>query len=68
MRHGVPLGIEGLLACESSSPDQLLHEVRPFVELPPAEKEAVGLLRANAGKWEWDATRQKFSLTGAQSP
>lgn len=62
LRHGVPEAIEGLLVCEGSAPEQLLRDVRPYVDLPPPENEALELLRANAGKWEWEPGRKKFTL------
>ena len=62
LHHGVPQAIEGLLIAQGSAPTQLLQEIRPFVDLPSAEKEAIELLRANTGKWEWEAARKKFTL------
>jgi hypothetical protein len=66
LRHRVPLGIDGLLICEGSTPAQLLKEARPFVDLPSGEKEAIELLRANAGSWKWDSARQKFVLPASK--
>jgi hypothetical protein len=62
LRHGVPLGIDGLLICDGATPAQLLKEARPFVELPSGEKEAIELLRTNAGRWEWEHARQRFAV------
>jgi tetratricopeptide (TPR) repeat protein len=62
LRHGVPQAIEGLLIGQGSTPEQLLQEVRPFVDLPSGEKEAIELLRANASKWAWEPARKKFAL------
>jgi hypothetical protein len=65
LRQGVPEGIEGLL--ESLPPDQVLQNVRPSVDLPAKEEEALQVLRVNLSKWQWDAQRKKFTLPPAAS-
>jgi hypothetical protein len=67
LRYGVPQAIDGLLACESSTPAQLLHDLRPFVDLSPEDKEALDALRGSAGAWVWNPARRRFALgTGGE--
>lgn len=62
LHHGVSQAIEALLLCEGSTPAQLLKDIRPYADLPAQENEAVEFLRLNAGKWQWEPARKKFTL------
>ena len=62
IRHGVPEGIDGLVASESSSPEKLRADLGTAIALPNKDDEVVAFLKANQSRWTWDPQRKQFQL------
>ncbi len=63
LRQGVPEIIA--LLVDSLPAGQCLTQVRPYMDLPSKDEEAMAILVANRSNWEWDPEKRRFRLSAA---